>query len=293
MIEKDNIQDLFSKAFEQHQSAVRPDLWAGVQSKMAAAGMASAGSAAAVKGVSALTKWIIGTAAVTTLGVGTFIVYPSNDSKKEQKQPTTQVANNKEVIPSEEIVQKNPQIQTKQTNTTTNRVEKTPLSESLEEVTHYLDYLAPLSGDQQHKTDSFSEQNAGEVGSTVTETPNAGTNVIVDDDEIKKETPADVKTETKPVLEAKVLVFPNVFSPNVLDGQNDFYEIEAEHLQQFKVMFLDMKNSKVVFESTDVHFKWDGRYNGDILPVGSYVCILSYVDEKGKRQQKSQQVEIR
>ena len=41
MIEKDNIQELFSKAFENQTYAVRPELWAGVQAKMAAAGVAS------------------------------------------------------------------------------------------------------------------------------------------------------------------------------------------------------------------------------------------------------------
>ena len=49
MIEKDNIQELFSKAFENQTAPVKPELWSGVQTKMAAAGVG--GTTAAVKGV--------------------------------------------------------------------------------------------------------------------------------------------------------------------------------------------------------------------------------------------------
>ncbi len=292
MIEKDNIQDLFSKAFEQHQSAVRPDLWAGVQAKMAAAGVASVGSSAAVKGVSAFTKWMIGTAAVTTLGVGTYFIFPSNVSEKEQKQQVTQVVQNTNETPTTEIKQDNVLFESKNKEMAASGDETVDLSQPLQNVTQYFEELVPQTDFRISVVDPSTTQHLNETISFISEEKPLST-LTNSEEEAKEKTPIVDKTENKPVLEAKINVFPNVFSPIVVDGQNDFYQIDAENLQQFKIMFLDMKNSKVVFESTDVHFKWDGKFNDETLPAGSYVCILSYVDENGKRQQKSQQVEIR
>ena len=84
MIEKDNIQELFSKAFENQTSAVRPELWAGVQAKMAAAGVASTATVA-TKGLSALTKWIIGSAAVGTVGVVTTVIALNSGEESTNK----------------------------------------------------------------------------------------------------------------------------------------------------------------------------------------------------------------
>ena len=84
MIEKDNIQELFSKTLENHTAPVRPELWNGLQAKMAAAGVSSV---AATKGVSLLAKWIIGSAAVATTAVVTTVAILN--SKEEPQQPKT------------------------------------------------------------------------------------------------------------------------------------------------------------------------------------------------------------
>ena len=81
MIDKDNIQELFSRSLENHTTPVRPEVWNGLQAKMAAAGVSSV---VATKGISALAKWIIGSAAVTGVAVVTTLVVMSSTNEETQ-----------------------------------------------------------------------------------------------------------------------------------------------------------------------------------------------------------------
>jgi gliding motility-associated-like protein len=70
---------------------------------------------------------------------------------------------------------------------------------------------------------------------------------------------------------------PNVFTPNE-DNINDFYFIPGEFAkscaEKFAVQIYN-RWGKMVFQSSDVDFKW----NGDNLPVGLYFV---YFDINGR-----------
>lgn len=273
MIEKDTIKELFSKSFENQTTSVNPELWSGIQSKMAAAGVVST-STAATKGLSAVTKWIIGSAAVTTVGVVTTII-ALNTSSEEKKSVKPQQLQNKTLVSNEKqdnsilVVSSDSDLKAiketrsvQQTNVSTN--------ESL-----------ISNNNQQDKTPN-------EVVK-VTETPVVLIPKIVqpkteetEKPKIVSPTPIEINTDkaSAPVLlEAKVTHFPNVFTPNG-DGFNDTYKVSVENILSYRIVIIDQKN-RVVFESTDIHAAWDGNFNGDKAESGSYAAIVTGKDAKG------------
>ena len=80
---------------------------------------------------------------------------------------------------------------------------------------------------------------------------------------------------------------PNVFTPNA-DMKND----ELYPLNAIKAAQLDFKIysrwGQLLFQTNDWKKGWDGRYNGQIQPSGSYVWVLRYThrDTKEKVQKK-------
>lgn len=95
----------------------------------------------------------------------------------------------------------------------------------------------------------------------------------------------DKKIIEKPVTierEKKVInpVLPNVFTPNK-DGINDVLELQLDDLSDFSVVIMN-RNNKVVFQSTDVHFSWDGsNVEGTTVEAGDYVYYIVGKDAEG------------
>lgn len=66
------------------------------------------------------------------------------------------------------------------------------------------------------------------------------------------------------------LYIPNSFSPNN-DGKNDFFEIPyILNCVDFKIAIYN-KWGQRIFESTEIDFRWDGKYQGEKSPEGLYV----------------------
>lgn len=290
MINKDNIQDLFSKAFENQTAPVRPELWAGVQAKMAAAGVTSV---VAAKGLSALAKWVIGSAAVATVGVvTTYVVLQGNENGSTRQQKTAQVdKKTKETNTPEEVAQTHTESGEKQSavsglfvppmvNNNTSVSQFVTKEETPKQVVIMAD--VPNESVTNQKTNTESEKLAvitnTDVNNGVTEVPK----------EAQANKAAEVPSVDMP--KAKITNFPNVFTPNN-DGNNDFYEIEAEHLSSVKVIILDTKN-KVVFETNDLNFKWDGTYQGVALPKGTFACVVTGLDPQGKSFRQTQLLDL-
>ena len=79
MEEKDFIKELFQEKLAQHQSPVRPELWASVSSSI------STGSAAASTGFSILTKFVIGgISAAAVIGSVWLMNQPKSTSTKKR-----------------------------------------------------------------------------------------------------------------------------------------------------------------------------------------------------------------
>lgn len=74
----------------------------------------------------------------------------------------------------------------------------------------------------------------------------------------------------------------NVFSPNN-DGVNDYFFLRTNNLKSFVITIMD-RNGKVVFQSEDKEFRWDGMHylSGDAVPPGDYVYMIYAVDLTGE-----------
>lgn len=287
MTEKDNIQELFSKAFENQTTSVRPELWQGVQSKMAAAGMAT-GTTAAVKGVSVLTKWIIGTAAVGAIAVTTYVLTAKKDAPKDA--PQTQETS----VVSQTIQQEQGDTKPNTYKQIENTSDETQVSPA-----PMFDPAFDNGGDEIHiYTPQVVEPIVQVVTPTKTE-PAAPQKI---------DKPADVKSDTKApaqvapvnneepantVLAAKLTHFPNVFTPNN-DGNNDLYSVTVENEESIEVFLVQIYNEKnqLVYSSPDPHFSWNGEYQGEVN-AGMYFCLVTIVDKAGKTTKDKQLLEIR
>jgi gliding motility-associated-like protein len=83
-------------------------------------------------------------------------------------------------------------------------------------------------------------------------------------------------------LEADHSIFvPNVFTPNG-DGNNDFFEIYG-HLKTLAFLEIQVFNrwGEKVFQSNDLHFKWDGTYKGVMQNPAVFVWQLKLAFQDG------------
>lgn len=71
------------------------------------------------------------------------------------------------------------------------------------------------------------------------------------------------------------LIFaPNAFTPNS-DGKNDKFLVFPRYISEFEI-FVFNRWGEVVFYAETPDFEWDGRYNGDLLPMGTYPYLIRY-----------------
>ena len=294
VIEKDNIQELFSKAFENHTSPVRPDLWTGVQAKMSAAGVT--GGSVAVKGISALTKWIVGTAAVTTIGVTTYIV-TTNTDKPETKQPTVVTANHPA---SETPIQNQDETKTitppaaskpEQTGNTASPVERPNSNEQAvqlfpndNDATLVEKSLVVVPPSKTVPTSVYGGKTSGSGNSgntTASQNENKGGGSTTSSAGSNSGTGNTTETSNVQVPEAKIEL-PNIFTPNG-DGANDFCQfLKAEKVKTVGITILDQNNNPI-YKTDEVSFKWDGTLpSGDHARIGIYTVLIVYTDMADK-----------
>lgn len=76
------------------------------------------------------------------------------------------------------------------------------------------------------------------------------------------------------------LYIPEAFSPNE-DGVNDYFYVYGMGLnpEYFDLAIYD-RWGKQVFHTTDFNTRWDGTYNGKVVPEGCYVYKLTYSIKK-------------
>ena len=71
----------------------------------------------------------------------------------------------------------------------------------------------------------------------------------------------------------KKVIIPNAFSPNN-DGINDTWNIKALNTYNDYDLTVFNRYGRTVFATKDYSKQWDGSFNGNPLPVGTYYYLL-------------------
>ncbi len=98
---------------------------------------------------------------------------------------------------------------------------------------------------------------------------------------------AGIRKSTSQILilyKSNNLHFPEAFTPDG-DGLNEVFEVNARFVSRFEIMIFN-RWGELVFQSNDINTPWDGRYNGNVVQDGTYVCKIRLTDESGRETQK-------
>jgi len=93
------------------------------------------------------------------------------------------------------------------------------------------------------------------------------------------------------VLDITQLDIPNAFSPNG-DGINDLFHIRVTGYFKLDGYKLFNRWGQLIFETKDITRDWDGRYNGNPLPIGSYYWVIEGIDVKGEKLRRTGSVTL-
>lgn len=85
------------------------------------------------------------------------------------------------------------------------------------------------------------------------------------------------------VCDKEHVYLPNAFTPNG-DGVNDYWQIRSNFLDELEVLTWVLYNrwGQKIFETTDPHFKWDGKFRGQPLPPDVYGFYLKVICPGGQ-----------
>ncbi|SHM96367.1 gliding motility-associated C-terminal domain-containing protein [Mucilaginibacter sp. OK098] len=86
--------------------------------------------------------------------------------------------------------------------------------------------------------------------------------------------PVNVVIEPPPLY---TIIAPNTFTPNN-DGINDNFSITVDGEATFGVLRIFNRYGKLVFTGKSQADYWNGNYNGQVLPVGTYYWVFEGTD---------------
>jgi large repetitive protein len=117
-------------------------------------------------------------------------------------------------------------------------------------------------------TPSFSLDNPTSSNPTASNTVNTTYTVLVTDAN------GCTASDTMHVHIFPDIIIPNGFSPNA-DGKNDAWQID--NIEQFPDCVVEVYNrwGELLFNSKGYTTRWDGRFNGKNLPVGTYYYVIN------------------
>ena len=67
---------------------------------------------------------------------------------------------------------------------------------------------------------------------------------------------------------------PNAFTPNG-DGLNDVFEIKGVGINEYLLQVYS-RWGELIYESKNLEDQWDGKFNGELVPAGTYVYTINY-----------------
>ena len=295
---KDTIKELFSQKLGNYEVPVKPELWSSISSQIPAVTTTSVATS-----VGLATKILIGISVAASLATGIYFLQTENKDQEVKDTPKT-------ILPSE----------VKQTLETDNKIDNSTVDNRSEKTFESKNQVDSKIAD--NYTQSKTQNN---VISGVSNPVKNDVNILVETNsniEIKGNFEICPKSDVKAKEDSKVsenkvhiqneninptvqtnsvlipkessiqFTLPNVFTPNG-DGTNDYLETKIEGVNEFSVVVLN-ENGKVVYQSQDTDFKWDGTLpNGDKAPQGTYVYYITGKDLEGRLVSKHSRLTIK
>lgn len=292
-----HLEDVFRKALQNHETPVSPKVWAGVQSSLAsgagaATGSAILGKAAAVIGFTALitaatisevqhatshtTKEVVETEVITTPSDAPEVAkYETGDSSlSSTDQQTEQISAETEVAEKTNAIAQN-QIATNGEIADANEAKVDLKMNTLPSDKSENNNQQSTEAAAEHETN-----NAAEIAQSETSLPAKEAAKTPEPKVVMNET----KTEEKTVVAKTTAYFTHpaesIFTPNG-DGFHDEFEVEGHGVQSFNIRIMN-RSGNVVFESTDINFKWNGNNRfGEPSPSGVYFFVIEAIGQDG------------
>lgn len=287
MKDKDEIKELFSEKLGGYEAEVNPQLWGNIASQVAISGGGT------VPGLSIFSKIIIGVGLISAIVVTTVIIKNNSESDQNNTSIVEKNTNNdgrtKDKRPKQEVV-----LDIKK-EVPTAEIEE-PVEIELESASHgnndaVKNELVPQKSNEiiEHASNPGADKTVQPETNTtkIAEAENnSTTGPDVKTEEIKEagvtnETVVENQTTNPENATYKIEALPNIFSPNN-DGENDFFLIKSDGLEEFNIVVLNSK-SKVVYQSSNPDFIWDGNdLSGNPAPSGYTVRYVYYITARDK-----------
>ena len=97
-------------------------------------------------------------------------------------------------------------------------------------------------------------------------------------------------SNTVEVVPYMSIYIPNSFTPNG-DGLNDLFSVYGEAIQEFKMQIFN-RWGQMIYESDNFSAKWDGTFEGTMVPMGSYVYKMTAKGITGNKTSKDGTVTV-
>lgn len=97
-------------------------------------------------------------------------------------------------------------------------------------------------------------------------------------------------SNTVAVIPYMSVYIPNSFTPNG-DGLNDHFGAYGEAIREFKLQVFN-RWGQMIFETNSITTRWDGTFDGDKVPMGTYAFRMSAKGITGGQTEKNGTVTV-
>lgn len=111
--------------------------------------------------------------------------------------------------------------------------------------------------------------------------PQGGQNLVVDEPGVYVVTMTTatgcIQTDTVEIIEscAPRVIAPNAFSPDSAPPNNSFVVFPNNFVSDFEI-YIYNRWGELIFQSNTLEFKWDGTFNGQLVPLGTYPYVIRF-----------------
>jgi len=107
-----------------------------------------------------------------------------------------------------------------------------------------------------------------------------------------------VQTDSVTIIEScdPTVIAPNAFAPTSAPPNNSFSVFPNDFVDNFEI-YIYTRWGELVYQSNSLEFKWDGTFNGQLVPLGTYPYVIRFTSrfepERGTFEQQGAVTVIR